>query len=49
MSKRNHYETFTLASSFVAALRFHALSAQPLMSVGYFNGGGGASRRRAGR
>lgn len=39
MSKRNHYETFALAGS-LPLLCASALSAQPLMSVGYFNGGG---------
>jgi chitinase len=39
MSKRNHYETFALLAA-LPLLCASALSAQPLMSVGYFNGGG---------
>jgi hypothetical protein len=38
-SKRNLYETFAIAGSITLALRVSCLR-QPLMSVGYFNGGG---------
>jgi hypothetical protein len=38
-SKRNHYETFAFTGSITPALRFR-VSANSLMSVGYFNGGG---------